>query len=541
MLNQFTVKSRLIGLAAIPLLILILMSLVSLYDMKQLSQGVDSLYQDRVKPLQQIKIVSDAYAVTIVDTLHKHRAGLLDVSQASRQLDQASSQAATAWRAYQGTRLTAEEQQLMQAADLLIGKWQQQIALYRQDIQQQQLMQASAESFNQQLYQLADPLSQALDKLIQLQLSEADVFTRDAAQNFQQMMWLFGLVVGIFILLLISIAVAIYRSIQRPLAALRQTINAVGQHSDLRLRVQVTGKDEIAEAADSFNQTISRVQQFFAELKQAVQLLANASGQMNNLSQQVSTTSFSQEQQVNSIATAINQMSAAIQEVASSAQLTSDQAGDADSKTQNGYTKVTQNIAAIDELSGSINAASQVIQQLHGETDKISQVLAVIQNIAAQTNLLALNAAIEAARAGEAGRGFAVVADEVRTLATNTQQATESIRKMIETLQGAAKEAVSVMTVSQQHANSSVAHARQAGAVLAEIRSSVGTIVDMNVQISAATEQQTVVAEDINKNISEFSQSIADMVRSAQHSASTSSSLAELAAQLKTQTSAYQV
>lgn len=541
MLNQFTVKSRLIGLAAIPLLILILMSVVSLYDMKLLSQGVDSLYQDRVKPLQQIKIVSDAYAVTIVDTLHKHRAGLLDAMQANQQLDQASSQAAEAWRAYQSTRLTAEERQLMQVADQLIGKWQQQVALYRQQIQQQQLLQTSAESFNQQLYQLADPLSQALDKLIQLQLTEAGVFTQAAAKNFQQMIWLFSVVVGIFIVLLISIAVAIYRSIQRPLAELRQTINAVGQHSDLRLRVQVTGKDEIAEAAHSFNQTISRVQQFFAELSQAVQLLANASSQMNNLSQQVSATSFSQEQQVNSIATAINQMSAAIQEVASSAQLTSDQAGDADNKTQNGYAKVTQNIAAIDELSGSINAASQVIQQLHGETDKISQVLAVIQNIAAQTNLLALNAAIEAARAGEAGRGFAVVADEVRTLATNTQQATESIRKMIETLQGAAKEAVSVMTVSQQHAGSSVEHARQAGAVLAEIRSSVGTIVDMNVQISAATEQQTVVAEDINKNISEFSQSIADMVRSAQHSANTSSSLAELAAQLRTKASVYQV
>jgi methyl-accepting chemotaxis protein len=541
MLNNFTVKSRLIGLAAIPLLILILMSVVSLYDMRLLSQGVGILYRDRVKPLQQIKIVSDAYAVTIVDTLHKHRAGLLDAMQANRQLDQASSQAAEAWGAFQSTRLTAEEQQLMQIADQLIGKWQQQVALYRREIQQQQLLQASAESFNQQLYQLADPLSQALDKLIQLQLTEAGVFTQATEKNFQQMIWLFSVVVGIFIVLLISIAVAIYRSIQRPLAELRQTINAVGQLSDLRLRVQITGKDEIAEAAHSFNQTISRVQQFFAELSQAVQLLANASSQMNNLSQQVSATSFSQEQQVNSIATAINQMSAAIQEVASSAQLTSDQAGDADNKTQNGYAKVTQNIAAIDELSGSINAASQVIQQLHGETDKISQVLAVIQNIAAQTNLLALNAAIEAARAGEAGRGFAVVADEVRTLATNTQQATESIRKMIETLQGAAKEAVSVMTVSQQHAGSSVEHARQAGAVLAEIRSSVGTIVDMNVQISTATEQQTVVAEDINKNISEFSQSIADMVRSAQHSANTSSSLAELAAQLRTQASVYQV
>ncbi len=541
MLSNFTVKSRLIGMAAVPLVLLIVVSLVSLMDMQRLSQGVESLYLDRVKPMQQIKIVSDAYAVTVVDTLHKYRGGLLDQPQANAQIEQATTAAAAAWQDYLATKLTPEETQLMQNAAALINSWQQQVAFYQQQMQQDKLIQMDAKAFNQQLYQQADQLSVALDKLIQLQLSEAANFNTEATASFEQMIWLFGVVAAIFVVLLILIAVAIYRSIQRPLAALRNTINAVGQNSDLRLRVEITGNDEIAEAAHSFNQTISRVQTFFAELSQAVQLLAHASGQMNTLSQQVSSTSFSQEQQVNSIATAINQMSAAIQEVASSAQLTSDQAGDADLKTQNGYDKVTQNIQTIDQLSGSINSASQVIQQLHGETDKISQVLAVIQSIAAQTNLLALNAAIEAARAGEAGRGFAVVADEVRTLATNTQQATESIRKMIETLQVAAKEAVSVMTLSQQHAGNSVEHARQAGSVLAEIRSSVGTIVDMNVQISTATEQQTVVAEEINKNISEFSYSIAEMVNSAQNTAKTSSSLAELAAQLRTQTAAYQV
>lgn len=541
MLSNFTVKSRLIGMAAVPLVLLIVVSLVSLIDMHRLSQGVESLYLDRVKPMQQIKIVSDAYAVTVVDTLHKYRGGLLDESQASAQIEQATTAAAAAWQEYLATQLTPEETQLMQNAAALINSWQQQVAFYLQQMRQDTLIQMDAKAFNQQLYQQADQLSAALDKLIQLQLSEAANFNTEATANFAQMIWLFGVVVAIFVVLLVLIATAIYRSIQRPLAALRNTINAVGQNSDLRLRVEITGEDEIAEASQSFNQTISRVQTFFAELSEVVQLLAHASTQMNTLSQQVSTTSFSQEQQVNSIATAINQMSAAIQEVASSAQLTSDQAGDADLKTQNGYDKVTQNIQTIDQLSGSINSASQVIQQLHGETDKISQVLAVIQSIAAQTNLLALNAAIEAARAGEAGRGFAVVADEVRTLATNTQQATESIRKMIETLQVAAKEAVSVMTLSQQHACNSVEHARQAGGVLAEIRNSVGTIVDMNVQISTATEQQTVVADEINKNISEFSYSIAEMVSSAQNTAKTSSSLAELAAQLRTQTAVYQV
>jgi methyl-accepting chemotaxis protein len=541
MLNQFKVRSRLIVLAALPLLVLVFLSLVSILNMRELATGVDSLYQDRVKPLQQIKMVSDSYAVTVVDTLHKHRADLFNATETSSQLRQATEVADDAWKAYRATKLTDSERGLADKAENWIGQWQQQIAEYQTAIDDGSILKIDNAVFNQKLYALADPLSQALDQLIQLQLEEAEQFTNHAQDTFASTMQMFILLVSLVVIALTILARLVYSSIQRPLSELRQIITLVGQKSDLRLRVKAVGQDEIAETAESFNQTIARVQQFFTELGSAVNMLAAASEEMSSISQQVSTTAFAQEQQANLIATAINQMSAAIQEVASSALATSERANQADEKTQSGYDKVTLNIQAIEQLSTAIKGASQVIEQLNGESEKISQVLAVIQSIAAQTNLLALNAAIEAARAGEAGRGFAVVADEVRTLATNTQKATESIRTMIENLQSAAKEAVMAMAQSQTHADSSVHNAQQAGEVLGEIRSSVGTIVDMNVQISAATEEQTIVAEDINKNISEFSISIGEVTRSAQHSAEASGSLAELAAKLRTQASAYQV
>jgi methyl-accepting chemotaxis protein len=269
--------------------------------------------------------------------------------------------------------------------------------------------------------------------------------------------------------------------------------------------------------------------------------MAAASDQMQVISQQVSQTAGEQEMQANMIATAVNQMSAAIQEVANSALATSGQANQTEQSARLGVQQVGANIASIEQLSGVVSEAGHVIGELHQETDKISQVLAVIQTIAAQTNLLALNAAIEAARAGEAGRGFAVVADEVRTLATNTQQATESIRNMIDTLQQKAKEAVQAMQQSHGHAQGSVSNAQQAGIVLDQIQQAVQSIVDMNVQICTATEQQTVVAEEINRNVTEFNSSIAEVSHSSAQSAEASSNLAELANHLRQQTALFQV
>jgi methyl-accepting chemotaxis protein len=541
MLNQMSVKIRLLLLVCVPLLVLVAISLISVREMGHLSDGATSIYNDRVVPLKQIKQVADAYAVASVDLLHKYRGEVITASDAVQQLQQQAQLADQVWLAYLATSLTKEESSLADKAKQQMVVFQQKLRDYQPQITDGSLLKLSGNAFNTELYSLADPLSTSLAALIDIQLLEAEKFKVQAAEQYQFFMQLFVIALLLVFICLGGLSWLIYRSIHNPLHQLQQAISVVGDKSDLRVRAEVTGTDEIAVTAAAFNQTISRVHQFFTELADAVSQLAAASEQMSQISQQVSGTAFEQEQQANLIATAVNQMSAAIQEVAGSALATSEQANDVDQKTQQGYQKVIQNVGSIEQLSGVISGASVVIEQLNGESEKITQVLAVIQTIAGQTNLLALNAAIEAARAGEAGRGFAVVADEVRTLATNTQKATESIRAMIDNLQASAREAVHAMAQSGQYASASVANAKEAGAVLEDIKSSVGTIVDMNVQISAATEEQTIVAEEINKNITEFSVSIGEITRSATHSADASSALAQLASRLQQQAASYRV
>ncbi len=239
-----------------------------------------------------------------------------------------------------------------------------------------------------------------------------------------------------------------------------------------------------------------------------------------------------QQAETDQIATAVNQMVASIQEVASNAQHAADAAGRADTETASGQRLVAHTSQSITALEGEIRQAAQVIHELEGQSNEISKVLDVIRGIAEQTNLLALNAAIEAARAGEQGRGFAVVADEVRSLAARTQQSTTDIQSMISALQERAQSAVTVMEQSSRQAHTSVAHAEEAATALDGIGQRVNEITDMNAQIATAVEQQGAVSEDINRSIINIRDAADTNVQTGQNNLQSAKSVAQLTSAL---------
>ncbi len=307
----------------------------------------------------------------------------------------------------------------------------------------------------------------------------------------------------ITLLFIVATIYFVYKTvIAKKLASLNSSINELATgSSDLTKRLDEKGRDEISNLARGFNKFLENHRLFIQEIVGAAQQLSESSAQMSGITVQARQDSAEQKSQLGIVATAVNEMATTIQEVASNTVTAEQSARKAKDETTSGLQVVNENIRITNALSSEIKNAADVIQAVKTDSEDIGSVLDVIRGVSEQTNLLALNAAIEAARAGEHGRGFAVVADEVRTLASKTQESTVEIQEMIEKLQHGADSAVTVMAKGIETVEASVRQATQTGDSLKSISDTVNHISDINTQIASAVEEQSVVAEDINKNI----------------------------------------
>ncbi|MCO7522513.1 MULTISPECIES: methyl-accepting chemotaxis protein [unclassified Pseudomonas] len=363
-----------------------------------------------------------------------------------------------------------------------------------------------------------------------LQMSASQTQVRD--QGTQQAKTLLAGATALALLLGVLAAFAITRQIIVPL---RQTLAAAERVAggDLRQDLKAERRDELGQLQASMQRMTQSLRELIGGIGDGVTQIASAAEELSAVTEQTSAGVNNQKVETDQVATAMNEMAATVQEVARNAEQASEAALAADQQAREGDKVVGQAIAQIERLACEVVNSSEAMNQLKVESDKIGSVLDVIKAVAQQTNLLALNAAIEAARAGEAGRGFAVVADEVRSLAQRTQQSTEEIEELIAGLQSGTERVANVMDSSRALTDSSVELTRRAGGSLATITHTVSSIQAMNQQIATAAEQQSAVAEEINRSVMNV-RDISDQTSAAsEETASSSVELARLGTHLQ--------
>ncbi|MBS7460111.1 methyl-accepting chemotaxis protein [Pseudomonas syringae] len=374
-------------------------------------------------------------------------------------------------------------------------------------------------------------LDGAVTGLVQLNIDEAANSGKESEASYQSGLTFVIFIISAATLATIVLAVLFTKSIVTPLRDMLRVNDTIAK-GDLRSVITVTGKDEFSDLMRSTQVMQNNLRDTIRLIGDSSTQLASAAEEMNAVTEESSRGLLRQNNEIDQAATAVNQMTAAVDEVARNAAAASDAAKASDQSTRTGAARVTSTVDAIEKLSKTVQSTSVDVERLAVQSKDISKVLEVIRTIAEQTNLLALNAAIEAARAGEQGRGFAVVADEVRALAHRTQTSTQEIEKMIGDILTGTAQATKAMSESCDQADGTLTIAHEAGAALTLIAKAINEINEMNLMIATASEQQAQVARSVDGNLMSIRDLSIQSATGANQTAAASSELSVLAADM---------
>lgn len=541
-MNGLQIKQKMFIGILVPLMMLLVIGFIAINMMGKIEYGVERIYNDRVVPLDDLKVIADKYAVDVIDAINKANAGGFTASQAITALQSAKSTVNQRWQKYLATDLTKEESQLANQAELLFTPANEQIdqlVTFLKGVNGGTVHQLNDKILP--LYQAIDPISGKVSELIDLQITIAGHEKEAANEIYRSSIAIFATLAGLAMLISIVIGLWVNHSVMNPINDIVRNLKTIREDSDLTVKFRTFNNDELGLISSSLTQVIEHLRGILHSIAEAANTVNSSATELNSFTQETNKRMQQQQAETEQTATAMNEMTATVAEVAQSTSAAADSARDADTYAANGNRIVMDSISSMSQLSEQIQKTAQVIGFLSNESQNIGRVLDVIKSIAEQTNLLALNAAIEAARAGEQGRGFAVVADEVRTLAQRTQKSTQEIEAMIATLQQGVKEAVNAMEVGINQVDDANNKANQAGQALKEIVTSVDNIAELNTHIATAAEEQSSVAESINRSIIAISDIADYSTRSALELSDSVLNLTKLANSMRNQVSAFKL
>ena len=488
-----------LGFSLIALLVLFL-GLMSLRQMADLDKNAVEISQKWLKSTRLLGELTDTTTrFRTMGYFIQINRSQADIDKAEARLTELSRQARDLLAGYAPTISSTQEQSLYSNfAQVLNGYLDAQDRLRAASAAHQE--ERLAPMINGELKTFSDQVTPLLNQLVELNRKGADAAVGRSQDDYSSARTLVTLILVLVAALTVLLAVLLTRSIVRPLNLAIGVAEDVA-NSDLSKPVAVTGKDEVTRLQLALRTMQDNLRGTIQQIAGSATQLASAAEELNAVTEESSRGLQQQNNEIDMAATAVNEMTAAVEEVASNAVTTSEASQQSSAAALQGQQRVSATVNAITEMNQEVETSSEQVRQLAGQTRDIGKVLEVIRAIAEQTNLLALNAAIEAARAGEAGRGFAVVADEVRALAHRTQQSTQEIETMVGDIQQGSSRAVGAMQNSSNKAQGTLEAARSAGAALEEITRSIGEISQRNLVIASAAEEQAQVAREVDRNL----------------------------------------
>jgi methyl-accepting chemotaxis protein len=525
---QMKVGTKLYSVVGLMSVLLIFVGVLGVMLAKVGNDGLDTVYKDRVIPLEQLKIISDMYAVNIVDTSHKVRNGGLSWNDGRRNVDDAVKVINEKWKAYLGTTLVEEEKKLVDEIAPLMKNADESVARLK-GIMAKEDKEGLVNFTVKEMYPKIDPLTDKIAALVNLQLVVSKNVFQESDNLYVKGKWFSIVLIFLGVLISVLVATVIIRGLLRELggepAHVREIAKSVAG-GDLSVVVDADSRfqESVLWGMKTMVENLQSMVQTTVDISSSI---ASSSNQLHASSAQIATGAEEVAAQASTVATASEEMSSTSADIARNCTLAAELSSKTMDSASNGATVVQESIRVMNVIADRVRQTSSAIEALGSRSEEIGEIVGTIEDIADQTNLLALNAAIEAARAGEQGRGFAVVADEVRALAERTTKATREIGGMIKSIQNETRVAVHTMEEGVHEVANGAESSQKSGRAIEEIINHINDISMQISQIATAAEQQTATTGEVTMNIHQITEVVHQTAQGAEESAVAAAQLAE--------------